>query len=136
MPLSDPRVRRYRQDSGNGYIGATKRYAAGLCTGEILVELDHDDELTPDLKIVNAFKSNPDCGFVYGDCSEVFAENNHAHWYGWDCGFGYSVYYRVWVPAMNRWQNVLRQTTLNANTIHHLVGLPTIPVPGRRSATI
>ena len=129
LPLSDPRVRRYRQDSGNGYIGATKRYAAGLCTGEILVELDHDDELTPDCleKIVNAFKSNPDCGFVYGDCSEVFAENNHAHWYGWDCGFGYSVYYRVWVPAMNRWQNVLRQTTLNANTIQHLVGLPNHP---------
>jgi len=47
LSLKDPRVRRYRQDSRNGYIGSIKRYAAGLSTGEILVELDHDDELTP-----------------------------------------------------------------------------------------
>jgi hypothetical protein len=40
LPLKDSRVRRYRQDRRNGYIGATKRYAAGICTGEILVEMD------------------------------------------------------------------------------------------------
>ncbi|MGD6895573.1 glycosyltransferase [Bacillus infantis] len=127
--LDDPRIRRYRQDSYNGYIGSTKRYAAGLCTGEILVEVDHDDELTPDCleKIVRAFQENPDCGFVYGDCTEVFAENLSAHWYGWDCGFGYSVYYRIWLHSMNRWQNILRHTTINGNTIRHLVGLPNHP---------
>ena len=76
LPLDDPRVRRYRQDSRNGYIGAIKRYAAGLCTGEILVEVDHDDELTPDCleKIVRAFQQNPECGFAFGDCSEVYVE--------------------------------------------------------------
>ncbi|TCZ80817.1 glycosyltransferase [Paenibacillus albiflavus] len=129
LPLKDPRVRRYRQDSRNGYIGATKRYAAGLCTGEILVELDHDDELTPDCleKIVQAFRQHPECGFAYGENVEVYAENNYAQWYGWDCGFGYSVYYRVWIHAMNRWQNVLKQTTINGVTIRHLVGLPNHP---------
>jgi len=128
-PLKDPRVRRYRQDSRNGYIGATKRYAAGLCTGEILVELDHDDELTPDCleKIVDAFQKHPECGFAYGENAEVYAENNYAHWYGWDCGFGYSVYYRVWIHEMNRWQNVMKQTTINGTTIRHLVGLPNHP---------
>jgi O-antigen biosynthesis protein len=127
--LDDPRVRRYRQDSYKGYIGATKRYAAGLCTGEILVEVDHDDELTPDCleKIVRAFQDNPECGFVYGDCTEVFAENLHAHWYGWDCGFGYSVYYRSWLHSMDRWQNILRHTAINGSTIRHLVGLPNHP---------
>jgi O-antigen biosynthesis protein len=129
LPLDDPRVRRYRQDSRNGYIGAIKRYAAGLCTGEILVEVDHDDELTPDCleKIVNAFKQNPECGFAYGDCSEVYAGSNAAHWYGWDCGFGYCMYYRVWVHEMNRWQNVYKNTVLNRTTISHLVGLPNHP---------
>lgn len=129
LPLDDPRVRRYRQDSRNGYIGAIKRYAAGLCTGEILVEVDHDDELTPDCleKIVRAFQQHPECGFAYGDCSEVHIENNHAHWYGWDCGFGFSLYYRVWVPKMKRWQNVLKHTTINNDTIRHLVGLPNHP---------
>ncbi|MHA6533847.1 glycosyltransferase [Paenibacillus sp. BAC0078] len=129
LPLDDHRVRRYRQDSRNGYIGAIKRYAAGLCTGEILVEVDHDDELTPDCleKIVKAFQQNPDCGFVYGDCTEVYVGSNNAHWYGWDCGFGYSIHYRVWLHSMNRWQNAQRHTTINEKTIRHLVGLPNHP---------
>ncbi|KFN04125.1 glycosyltransferase [Bacillus clarus] len=127
--LNDSRIRRYRQDANTGYIGAVKRYAAGLCTGEILVELDHDDELTPDCleKIVRAFQENPECGFVYGDSAEVYVENNHSHWYGWDCGFGYSMYYRVWVHEMNRWQNAYKQTVINGKTITHLVGLPNHP---------
>ena len=97
VKLADPRVRRYRQDSRNGYIGAIKRYAAGLCTGEILVEVDHDDELTADClqKIVHAFQQHPECGFAYGDCTEVHVGSHNAHWYGWDCGFGFSNYYRV-----------------------------------------
>ena len=129
LPLDDPRVRRYRQDYRNGYIGATKRYAAGLCTGEILVEVDHDDELTSDCleKIVNTFKKHPECGFAYGDCAEPYVGSNYSNWYGWDCGFGYDVYYRVWVHEMNRWQNVLRNTAINGTTIRHLVGLPNHP---------
>lgn len=129
LSLDDPRVRRYRQDSRNGYIGAIKRYAAGLCTGEILVEVDHDDELTPDCleKIVKAFQEHPECGFAYGDCTEVYEENNHAHWYGWDCGYGYSLHYRVWIHKMNRWQNVQKHSTINGNTLRHLVGLPNHP---------
>ena len=129
LPLEDPRVRRYRQDSRNGYIGSTKRYAAGLCTGEILVELDHDDEITSDClkKIVDTFQKHPECGFAYGDCAEVYVGSNQENWYGWDCGFGYGIYYRVWVHEMNRWQNVLRNTIINASTIRHLVGLPNHP---------
>ena len=129
LPLDDPRVRRYRQDSRNGYIGATKRYAAGLCTGEILVEVDHDDELTSDCleKIVKTFQNHPECGFAYGDCAEPYVGSNESNWYGWDCGFGYDIYYRVWVHEMNRWQNVLRNTVINGTTIRHLVGLPNHP---------
>jgi len=129
LPLDDPRVRRYRQDYRTGYIGATKRYAAGLCTGEILLEVDHDDELTRDCleKIVNTFQRHPECGFVYGDCAEPYVGSNNSNWYGWDCGYGYDVYYRVWVHEMNRWQNVLRNTIINGTTIRHLVGLPNHP---------
>ncbi|MCA1065837.1 glycosyltransferase [Rossellomorea sp. AcN35-11] len=127
--MKDPRVRCYRQDSRSGYIGAVKRYAASLCTGEILVEVDHDDELTPDClqKIVDALTENPQCGFAYGDCSEVYEDSKQAHWYGWDSGFGYSVYYRVWVPSLKRWQNVNKHTAINGSTIRHLVGLPNHP---------
>lgn len=129
VTLVDPRVRRYRQDSRSGYIGSIKRYAAGLCTGEILVELDHDDELTPDCleRIVEAFKNNPECGFAFGESTEVYWGSNHAHWYGWDFGYGYGLYYRVWVHNMKRWQNVVRTADLNWQTIRHLVGLPNHP---------
>ncbi|SFI38818.1 Glycosyltransferase involved in cell wall bisynthesis [Paenibacillus sp. UNC496MF] len=129
LPLADPRVRRYRQDDRSGYIGAIKRYAAGLCAGEILVEVDHDDELMPDClaKLVEAFRRHPDCGFAYGDCAEVYDETLRAHWYGWDCGFGYSLHYRVWLRGMNRWQNVQKHSTMNASTLRHLVGLPNHP---------
>lgn len=129
LPLDDPRVRRYRQDSHNGYIGAIKRYAAGLCTGEILVEVDHDDELTSDCleKIVRAFQQHPECGFAFGDCTEVYVGSNNAHWYGWDCGLGFNMYYRVWIHTMNRWQNVLKHTAINSNTLRHLVALPNHP---------
>ncbi|KAB2439393.1 glycosyltransferase [Bacillus luti] len=127
--MDDSRVRIYRQDRHNGYIGAVKNYAASLCTGEILVELDHDDELTPHCleKIVNAFQKHPDCGFVYGDGAEVYVDSNDSHWYGWDCGFGYSMYYRVWVHEMNRWQNAYKQAVINRKTITHLIGLPNHP---------
>ena len=86
-------MRRFRQDHRNGYIGATKRYAAGLCTGEILVEVDHDDELTPDCleKIVHTFQKHPECGFAYGETTEVYVGSNDAQWYGWDCGCGYGI---------------------------------------------
>ena len=57
----------------------------------------------------------------------MYVGSNDAHWYGWDCGFGYCVYYRVWVHEMNRWQNVNKNTTLNGTTISHLVGLPNHP---------
>jgi glycosyltransferase involved in cell wall biosynthesis len=129
LSLKDSRVRRYRQDERNGYIGATKRYAAGLCTGEILVEMDHDDELTSDCleKIVKGFIDHPECGFAYGDCAEPYVGSNESNWYGWDCGFGYDIYYRVWVHKMNRWQNVLRNTAINGTTMRHLVGLPNHP---------
>ncbi|GGF79219.1 hypothetical protein GCM10010912_25350 [Paenibacillus albidus] len=93
------------------------------------MEVDHDDELTPECleKIVKAFQQNPECGFVYGDCAEVYVGSNNAHWYGWDCGFGYSVFYRVWLHEMNRWQNAQKHTTINGKTIRHLVGLPNHP---------
>ncbi|MGZ9817475.1 hypothetical protein ACXM0N_16405 [Peribacillus simplex] len=33
---------------------------------------------------------------------------------------------------MNRWQNVQRHTTINGNTIGHLVGLPNLPRAWKR----
>ena len=47
MRDNDPRIRIYKRMENSGKIGEVKNEACNLCRGEYLVELDHDDELTP-----------------------------------------------------------------------------------------
>jgi O-antigen biosynthesis protein len=59
-------------------VGVYKKMACDNCTGDILVELDHDDFLTP-LAIADirkAFKENPDVGFVYSNSMQADMEWN------------------------------------------------------------
>jgi glycosyltransferase involved in cell wall biosynthesis len=72
------------------YVGALKSFACSKCTGDILLEVDHDDLLTETAisDTITAFIQNPDCGFVYSNSAsfrnnfektERFSEGN-----GWD----------------------------------------------------
>lgn len=65
---SDQVVLRAEDVSG---VGAAKAAAVKMATGEILVELDHDDLLTPNAleEIVHAFTSS--VGFVWSDFRQV-----------------------------------------------------------------
>ena len=69
---TDPRVRVVVDDNAAG-VGAAKRLTCSQARGEILVELDHDDELSSDAlaEIVAAFDQQPDIGFVYSDCAQI-----------------------------------------------------------------
>jgi O-antigen biosynthesis protein len=69
----DPRVKAFRGAGNCGMMGEVKRRAAALCTGQILVELDHDDELHEHCLalIVGALRAYPDAGFAYTDWSEM-----------------------------------------------------------------
>lgn len=71
---ADRRVNVIRSDNISGAVGSYKREAVEACTGEYLVELDHDDLLTTTAlwHINNAFDSGAQ--FVYSDCAEVTAE--------------------------------------------------------------
>jgi len=47
-------------------VGALKKYACSFATGDVIVEVDHDDLLTPDcLKELYTAYENPEVGFVY-----------------------------------------------------------------------
>jgi glycosyltransferase involved in cell wall biosynthesis len=85
------RLRLYRQEPSTGSIGATKAAAAGLCRGEILVELDHDDELLPETldTLVAGFQRHPEVDFLYSDCVDAL-DTGGAGIYppGWGMGFG------------------------------------------------
>jgi SAM-dependent methyltransferase len=84
---NDPRVSIHRQQSDNKNIGFIKNRAFNLGKGDVLVEVDHDDQITPDClaELHKAFQ-DPDIGFVYSDdailhMKDEFVPYNSA--YGW-----------------------------------------------------
>jgi len=120
---NDPRVKVFLSMKPLGIIGEVKRRCAGLTKGEILVELDHDDELTDNclMDLVSAFKEFPDAGFAYTDCAEVFDDGENAT-YGETYAFGFGSYryedYRGKNYAVSNYPSV------NAKTVRHIVGMP------------
>lgn len=70
----DPRVQLHRAYGLKG-VGAVKRRACELASGELLVELDHDDVLAPSAleEVVAAFDEHPAVGVVYSDFAQITA---------------------------------------------------------------
>jgi len=79
--LDDPRVKIVRaNDRGPMAVGAAKSDAVSWCTGDILVELDHDDMLAPAAlqMVAMKFKDRPLAGMVYSDFRHV---NEEGKWF-------------------------------------------------------
>lgn len=119
----DHRVKVFRSDRTCGIIGEVKRRCCGLASGSILVELDHDDELTATCldDVVVGLARHPGAGFVYSDCAEVFDDGRN-HTYGDRFAFGFGSYrdetYR------GRSYRVMNYPSINAKTVRHIVGMP------------
>ena len=67
----DPRTKVVTNEYVSDNIGAIKKFACSQCTGQILIECDHDDEILPGIidKIKEAFQ-DPEVVFAYTDCAE------------------------------------------------------------------
>ena len=67
----DPRVRILHDHAPFSHVGQRKAFAFGSATGEVAIEYDHDDLLTPDAleEIAKAF-TDPAVGFVYSDFAD------------------------------------------------------------------
>lgn len=69
-------------------IGALKRFACSHCTGDYLIELDHDDLLTPRaLEKILARASRTGADFIYSDFCEFNSDgtcNIYDPTYGWE----------------------------------------------------
>jgi len=81
----DPRVRIIPADF-TGSIGGLKKFACRQAKGDILVELDHDDLLTPTAlaQIAGAFEDG--VGMVYSNCADFNADwspHTFSPLYGW-----------------------------------------------------
>lgn len=68
VDFGDSRVKSFVWPSAPPWVGPLKAYACERATGDVLLELDHDDLLTPDAleEVAKAF-DDPDVGFVYSN---------------------------------------------------------------------
>lgn len=119
-----------------GLIGKMKGLAVSKGKGQILLELDHDDELTDDAieKIVAAFLRNRSAGFVYGAFCEPHHGNSDCHVYPFGFAFGYGTEWKQYSKYLKTVVCPMIDGRLNAMTIRHLVGLPNHPRAWARSA--
>lgn len=113
-------IRAFRAHTHSGIIGRVKRQAFMIAEGDILVELDHDDELEPDCleHLVDAF-SDPTIGFAYSDWCEINEAGQSCRYPdGWAFGYGSD----YWDEAAGVW--VMRAPEVNATTMSHIVSAP------------
>lgn len=74
---------------GDHYVGSLKKFACQMCTGDILLELDHDDILLPGAveEVKKAFE-DPEIGFVYSNFSNFQGDfqkvERYSGSYGWE----------------------------------------------------
>lgn len=120
----DPRVTVHSfKEKSKGIIGESKYRAATLCNGYLLVELDHDDLLTPNctLDLYNASQTYLDAGFFYTDCVEL---NQYWQSLRYDDGFalGYGKYRQE--QYNQHILDVCEAPNINPKTIRHIVGIP------------
>jgi len=86
--LNDSRVKIFEENTITDNVGALKRIACFKCTGDILVELDHDDLLTDGAvdEIRKAFEDK-EVGFVYSNSANFKGDfesvEKYGSYYGW-----------------------------------------------------
>lgn len=132
LAAADHRIRLIRPQRHSGVIGEVKYNACMACRGDLLAELDHDDELTPNAleDLVAAARKYPQCGFFYTDWCEVNgAMGSLTYDDGW--GWGYGSYrteqYRGYLLS------VVNSPNINGKTIRGLVAAPNHLRAWRRS---
>jgi O-antigen biosynthesis protein len=82
----DKRVKIFNYE--HSWVGALKKYACSKCTGDILLELDHDDLLMDGAveEVKKAFKDK-EVGFVYSNTANFKDDfqktERHAYMFGW-----------------------------------------------------
>ena len=125
------KVHEFKKKSG-GIIGEAKYRAASLCSGDILAELDHDDELNINCTdyLIQASIAHPDAGFFYTDCLETDDYGNSMT-YADGFSFGYGKYETQ--IHNGREVSVAIASPINPKTIRHIVGVPNHVRAWRRS---
>ena len=123
LAKKDHRIQVFKPWEHSGIIGKIKNWACTLGKGQILVELDHDDELTDYALdyVVKGFQQFPEAGFLYTDCAETFEDGtNFTYREGW--AFGYGSYTDV--EYKGKLYKSGNAGNINAKTIRHIISSP------------
>ena len=122
MAKSDYRIKVFR-GMHTGNIGETKRQAAMMGRGEVVFELDHDDELTDNClrDLANAIVDHPECGFFYSDFAECTPEGDTIE-YGGGWGWGEGSYRRE--VYKGRTFAVVNAPPISPKSIRHIISAP------------
>jgi glycosyltransferase involved in cell wall biosynthesis len=120
---ADPRVRAVSSTRSTGRVGYLKKQLAELCRGDVLLELDHDDELTSHAlqHIATASLRFPDCGMFYTDWAEL-VDGVDEQWYADTFAFSFGRYITQFVDGAKRLVAVAPE--LNGHTVRHIVSMP------------
>jgi glycosyltransferase involved in cell wall biosynthesis len=126
MQKKDLRIRVYKAPQHSGSIGEMKRLACGVSYGSFLVELDHDDDLHPELLqwVVDASKTHKEADFFYCDTSMIYEKSLKSHSYDEFFGYGYSSHIYIWSDFYNKWIIQFAKSEPNPVTLQHLIGMP------------
>lgn len=116
---NDERIKVITPESHSGVIGYTKHQGFMAASGDILVELDHDDELTPDCLQLVSEAMTGDVGFVYSDWCELLPSGESTRYpQGWALGYGSD----YWSDEYECW--VMSAPPINRTTMSHIVSVP------------
>jgi glycosyltransferase involved in cell wall biosynthesis len=120
--IKDPRIHIIKNITEHGNIGFNKHLIAMIADGDYLVEVDHDDELTPDcLELMKrAFDTYEDCDFVYSYALEEIG--GRSVWYGDYFALGLGKYEEHEVNGVIH--NLPITADVNALSIRHIVAAP------------
>jgi len=126
MQKKDLRLRVYKAPRHSGSIGEMKRLASGVSYGSFILELDHDDDLHPELLqwIIDASKKHKEAVFFYCDTAMMYENSLKTHFYDEFFGYGYCSHINVWSDFYNKWVIQLAKASPNPVTLQHLIGLP------------
>ena len=131
----DYKVRLYKRSSNSGNIGDVKNEAVSLCRGKYVLEMDHDDEILPDVikDSVSTFEKDSEVGFIYMDCANLY-EGGENFKYS-DCyALGYASYYMK--KHNGKWIYVSTTPNINNITLSHIVSVPNHPRIWRKSTLL
>ena len=131
----DNKVRLYKRSYNSGNIGNVKNEAVSLCRGNYILELDHDDEILPDVlkDSVECFNNNSEVGFIYMDFINIYENGNNFHYGDFLCK-GYGSYYSQ--KYNDKWVYVYNTPNINNITLSHLVCCPNHPRIWKRNVLL